>query len=246
MIEIWFPLSIVITAFVMFLIMKNRKNTAVKRRNGAILIVAAPVLFILSGLFLANTVINPVESLLYIVGEALCFAVAPALLFSGITIFFMAPHEKKYVQPQRPPVAHPKEKPAPYSRSRLLFQRTMGLAFILILLAMPFILGGVKEESLIMLVALFVAFPFPVFTVPYMIIALYLLFNKKKRVIDMPAIIVCAVLLLCLLIPGLATIMIFFLPFILFSTPFGLIAIVLVLAIIIIITLIRRRKKRSP
>lgn len=106
--------------------------------------------------------------------------------------------------------------------------------------------GGVKEESLIMLVVLFVAFPFPVFTVPYMIMALYLVFNKKRRVIDIPAIVACPILLLCLSIPSLATIVIFFLPFILFSTPFGLIALALILAVILIIILVRRRKKRSP
>ena len=230
----------------MFLIAKNSKNSIVKRRNGIILIAAAPILFILSGLFLANTVINPVESLPYVVGEVLCFAVAPALLLLGIAIFFMAPHEKKSVQPEQLPSERPKKKPSYYSRPRLLFQRIVGLAFILILPAFPFILWGVKVESFNFLVIMFFAFPFCIFTLPYMIIAFYLLFNKKKRVIDIPAIIVCIVLLLNILIPGLSTITIFFLPFILFSTPFGLIAIALVLVIILIILLTRRRKRRSP
>lgn len=78
-----------------------------------------------------------------------------------------------------------------------------------------------------------------------MIAALYLVFNKKRRVIDIPAIVVCQVMLLFLFTPSLATMAIFFLPFILFSTPFGLIALALVLAIILIIILVRRRKKRS-
>ena len=97
-----------------------------------------------------------------------------------------------------------------------------------------------------MLIVLFVALPFPVFTIPYMIAALYLVFNKKRRVIDIPAIIVCPILLLLLLMPGFATIIIFFLPFILFSTPFGIITFALVLAIILIIILVKRRKKHFP
>lgn len=229
-----------------FLVSKNRKNAAVRRRNGAILVISAPILFVLSGLFLANTVINPAGSLLYIVGEALCFAVAPVLLSSGIVIFWVAPHEKKIVQPQQPSAPPPKKETRPYSRPRLLIQRMMGLAYIISLLALPFILGGVKEESFMMLIVLFVSIPFPIFTVPYMIAALYLVINKKRRVIDIPAIIVCPVLLLLLLMPGFTTIIIFFLPFILFSTPFGLIALALILAIILIIILVRRRKKHSP
>ena len=246
MFEVWLLLSIAFIASVVFLITKNRKNAAVRRRNGAILIASAPVLFVLSGLFLANTVINPAESLLYVVGEALCYAVAPVLLSSGIVIFWVAPHEKKIVQPQQSPAPRPKKEPRPYSRPRLLIQRMMGLAYIISLLALPFILGGAKEESFMMLIVLFVSIPFPVFTIPYMIAALYLVFNKKRRVIDIPAIIVCPILLLLLLIPSLATIVVFFLPFILFSTPFGLIALALVLAIILIIILVKRRKKRSP
>ncbi len=46
--------------------------------------------------------------------------------------------------------------------------------------------------------------------------------------------------------PGFATIIIFFLPFILFSTPFGIITFALVLAIILIIILVKRRKKHFP
>ncbi len=59
------------------------------------MMVATLLLFILSGLFLANTIMNPVESLSYQVGEALCFAAAPTLLISGIIICVTVPHEKK-------------------------------------------------------------------------------------------------------------------------------------------------------
>lgn len=230
----------------MFLIAKNSKNSIVKRRNGIILIAAAPILFILSGLFLANTVINPVESLPYIVGEVLCFAVAPALLLLGIAIFFMAPHEKKSVQPEQLPSEHPKKKPSYYSRPRLLFQRALDLVFLIFLLAVPLYMVGLTEGTIAFFVLFLFGFPFCYFTLPLLVAAIYLLFNKKKRISDIPVFILCAFSIVNLLIPGLPILTIFFLPFILFSTPFGLIAIALVLVIILIIILIGRRKRRSP
>lgn len=65
------------------------------RRKGVLMIASATLLFIVSGLFLANTVVNPVESLAYLVGEVLCFIVTPILLISGIVVCIIAPHEKK-------------------------------------------------------------------------------------------------------------------------------------------------------
>lgn len=142
-------LSIVIIASAAFLIAKTGRTRQSGDTTGqSFLTTSAPVLFVLSGLFLANTVINPAESLLYIVRKALCFAVATALLSSGIVIFWVAPHEKKIVQPQQPPAPRPKKEHQPYSRSRLLFQRIVGLAFASILLALPFILGDSKNNRL--------------------------------------------------------------------------------------------------
>jgi len=60
------------------------------RRKGVLMIVSAPLVFVLSGLFLANTVVNPIESLTYQVGEVLCFILAPVMLIVGITIFIIA------------------------------------------------------------------------------------------------------------------------------------------------------------
>ena len=245
MLEVWLLLSIVLSAFGIVLVSKKRKNAAVRRRNGAILIISAPVLFLLSGLFLANTIINPADSPLYVIGEVLCYTVTPAFLFTGITVFYLAPHKKKIVQPQQSSPPRQKKAPKPYSRPRLLFQRMLGLTYIIILLASPFILEGVTARASNLLVILLLASPFNTFSIPYLIMALYLLFNKKRRIIDIPAIIVCPILLLLLLVPGFATIIIFFLPFILFSTPFGIIALALVLAVILIITFIKRRKKRQ-
>jgi len=103
----------------------------------------------------------------------------------------------------------------------------------------------VGMEGIKLFIAMFVVFPFPIFTVPYMAMSLYLLFNKKPRGIDTPAIILCGILLVSLLVPGIATMMIFFLPYIIVGTPFGLILIP-VLIVILVITLRRRKKRHSP
>jgi uncharacterized membrane protein len=60
-----------------------------------------------------------------------------------------------------------------------------------------------------------------------------------------PAIIVCATLLLSLLVPGMAVTMVFFLPYIMVGTPFGLISI-LILIIVLAVILMRRKNRRSP
>ncbi len=54
------------------------------RRGGALMMGIAPVLFVLSLLFLANTVLHPATSLPYEAGQLLCFTVAPTILISGI------------------------------------------------------------------------------------------------------------------------------------------------------------------
>jgi hypothetical protein len=244
--ETWLLLSTIAVALVIILLVKKRAGEKFTRHEGAIMIVTAPILFVLSGLFLANTVINPVESFPYLVGEVLCFAVAPTLLILGVIICATAPHKKseKRVPAQLLPVAPLREKPlAARSASRLLLRRIIGLAFILILLISPFIAEGVKGINLF--IALFVAFPFPLITVPYMGIALYLSSKMKPRWIDVPAIIVCATLLLSLLVPGMAIMMVFFLPYIMVGTPFGLISI-LILIIVLAVILMRRKNRRSP
>jgi hypothetical protein len=63
------------------------------RRKSVLMIVSAPLIFILSGLFLANTVMYPANSLPYLVGEVLCFILAPMMLIVGITIFAIARHK---------------------------------------------------------------------------------------------------------------------------------------------------------
>jgi len=135
------------------------------RRKGALLVLLAPILFVLSGLFLANTVINPVESLAYQVGEILCFIIAPTLLFSGIIVYVTGPHEKKkHIAAQQVVVPPPRVKPVEaYSASMLLARRIIGLLFTLILLVAPFVAEGAVGINLFL--AMFVAFPFPIFTI---------------------------------------------------------------------------------
>jgi hypothetical protein len=114
------------------------------RRKGVLLIVLAPLLFVFSGLFLANTILNPVESSAYQAGKVLCFIVVPILLISGIVVCIRSPHEKK----EKLAAAPPEKKPVVYSATRLrllLVSRVIGAAFAIILLAAPFI--GEAEGS---------------------------------------------------------------------------------------------------
>jgi len=86
-------------------------KTMFTKRKGVLLIIMAPVLFVISGLFLANTVVWPAESIPYMVGQVLCFLVAPSFLISGILVFLMVRRaEKKKVKLAQPPIApHPEE-----------------------------------------------------------------------------------------------------------------------------------------
>jgi len=65
------------------------------KRKGILLMVIAPILFIISMLSLANTLVWPAESVPYKVGQVLCFVVAPAFLVSGIIIYLTARSAKK-------------------------------------------------------------------------------------------------------------------------------------------------------
>jgi len=153
------------------------------------------VLFILSGLFLANTVVNPVESLAYQVGEVLCFIVAPALLIAGIIVLVAAPHAKRHTASPCPAVAASGKGEQLIVHSGFMrLRRLIGLTFLLILFGIPVISEGEKAVNLIL--AFFVALPFPLAIVPYLIISLHLLSSKRPRKIDAVAIVICTLLLL--------------------------------------------------
>lgn len=60
------------------------------KTEGKIMIVSAPIVFILSMLMLANQVIHPPESLPYKAGVVLCFLGSPSILISGIVAYVYA------------------------------------------------------------------------------------------------------------------------------------------------------------
>lgn len=60
------------------------------KRRGILLIVLAPIVFVLSGLFLANQVLYSPESFQYQIGAVLAFIVSPFLLILGITTCVVA------------------------------------------------------------------------------------------------------------------------------------------------------------
>lgn len=105
--ELWLLLSIIVVALILIPLIKGKKDEKFTRRKAVAILVATPILFVLSGLFLANTLVNPTDSIQYQVGRALCFAASPTLMLSGIIIYLLAPHEEK-----KTATTHPGEKPA--------------------------------------------------------------------------------------------------------------------------------------
>jgi len=64
-------------------------------RSGLLLIIAAPLILVLSMLFLANTLVNSPESLAYQIGQVICFIGVPIILLSGVAICVRAHSKKK-------------------------------------------------------------------------------------------------------------------------------------------------------
>jgi len=60
------------------------------KRRGILLIILAPIVFVLSGLSLANQTLYSPQSLQYQIGELLTFIISPLLLILGITIWVIA------------------------------------------------------------------------------------------------------------------------------------------------------------
>jgi hypothetical protein len=73
-----------------------------------LLIVLAPIVFVLSGLFLFNVLVYPSGSVPYIIGELLCLLVSPFLLILGISVYFVAWKRHQRTRPQ----VQPKEETA--------------------------------------------------------------------------------------------------------------------------------------
>lgn len=170
--ELWPLLSIISVALILIPLIKGKKDGKFTRRKAAAILVAAPILFVLSGLFLANTVVNPAESLPYQVGEALCFAASPTLMLSGIIVYIAAPHEekKKPVTAQQLPVAHPGEKPgASMPKWEKQARKIYGVTALLLIGLLVLTFSPLMLFGLVMLI-------------PYILLFVYLLMGKRSLV----------------------------------------------------------------
>jgi hypothetical protein len=167
-VELWPLFSIVSVALILIPLIKGKKDGKFTRRKAAAILVATPILFVLSGLFLANILVNPADSLPYQVGRALCFAASPTLLLSGIIIYLTAPHEKKKPLAE-PPTAHTGEKPMTSlpeweKRARKIYGTTALLLIGLLIATL--------SPLMIFVVGL----------IPYIIFFIYLLRGKRSLV----------------------------------------------------------------
>lgn len=95
------PLLGVALGIVLPLIARRYARHRFTRRMGLILMVAAPALFVLSMLFLANNNIYPSDSPQYRVGQLLGLFAAPLLLASGATVYATARHAKAFRAPAK-------------------------------------------------------------------------------------------------------------------------------------------------
>lgn len=77
------------------------------KRRGILLIVLAPLVFVLSGLFLVNRVLYSPESFQYQIGELLALIVSPFLLILGITTCVVAKIRAPKTAPSQPVITYP-------------------------------------------------------------------------------------------------------------------------------------------
>jgi hypothetical protein len=170
--ELWPLLSIISVALILIPLIKGKKDGKFTRRKAAAILVAAPILFVLSGLFLANTVINPAESLPYQVGRALCFAASPTLMLSGIIVYIVAPHEekKKPATMQQLPLERPGEKPV--TSMPKWEQKARKIYGVIALLSIGLLVLSFSPLMLFVLVML----------IPYIIFFIYMLRDKRGLV----------------------------------------------------------------
>ena len=171
--ELWPLLSIISVALILIPLIKGKKDGKFTRRRAAAILVAAPILFVLSGLFLANTVVNPAESIQYQLGKALCFVASPMLILSGIIVYIAAPREeKKPATGQQLPMMHPGEEPVISlpkweKRARKIYGITALLLIgLLVLTFSPLMLFGL------------------VVLIPYIVLCVYLLRGKRSLIVS--------------------------------------------------------------
>jgi len=128
-VELWIPFSVVSVALIIVPLVKWRKDWQFTRRKAAAMLVAAPMLFVLSGLLLANALVNPADSLPFQLGRALCYAAAPALALSGAAVYVASPHDKR-----KPAKLRPGEKPAtPLPEWEQTARKVYGIAALLLI-----------------------------------------------------------------------------------------------------------------
>lgn len=162
--ELWPLLSIIVVALILIPLIKGKKEGKLTRRKAAAIMIAAPILFALSGLFLANTLVNPADSIQYQVGRALCLAASPTLMLSGIIIYLLAPHEEK-----KPATAHPGEKPA---TSLPKWEQKARRIYGIVALLLIGLLVATWSPLMIFIVGL----------IPYIIFFIYMLRGKRSLV----------------------------------------------------------------
>ncbi len=167
-------LSIIIVVLILIPLIKGKKDGKFTRRRAAAILVAAPILFVLSGLFLANTVVNPAESIQYQLGKALCFVASPMLILSGIIVYIAASREeKKPATGQQLPMTHPGEEPVISlpkweKRARKIYGITALLLIgLLVLTFSPLMLFGL------------------VILIPYILLFVYLLRGKRSLIVSL-------------------------------------------------------------
>lgn len=173
--ELWPLLSIISVALILIPLIKGKKDGKFTRRKAAAILVAAPILFVLSGLFLANTVVNPAESLPYQVGKALCFVASPTLMLSGIIVYIAAPHEekKKSATVQQLSMAHPEEKPGvSLPKWEKQARKIYGTTALLLLGLLVFTWSPLMLFGLVVLI-------------PYIIFFIYMLRGKRSLVVPL-------------------------------------------------------------
>jgi hypothetical protein len=172
-VDLWLLLSIISVALILLPLIKGRKDGKFTRRKAAAILMAAPILFVFSGLFLANTVVNPAESLAYQVGRALCFAASPTLMLSGIIVYIAALREEKPATMQRLPVAQPGEKPeASMPKWEKQARKIYGVTALLLLGLLVFTWSPLMLFGLVVLI-------------PYIIFFIYMLRGKRSLVVPL-------------------------------------------------------------
>jgi len=168
MIELWLPLSIIIIASILILIIKGKKDGKFTRRRAVAIMLVAPILFIVSGLLLMNTLVNTADSIQYQIGRALCLAASPTLLLSGIYVYIATPQEENKSTAEQPPTL-PTEKPVnPLPEWEKKTRKIYGATALLLI-----------GLLLTMLSPLMI---FTVGLIPYIIFIIYLLRGRRSLV----------------------------------------------------------------